>query len=112
MNTSISFIESIGGYHTSTTPRLKVSTLEIGGRLLREWIESIDEDRDPIGWVTAPIIFLVHYIDTTGNGVSPINDDDRYLVHCVDSTQDRLGADDIAKWCPSLKLIKDAIEAL
>jgi hypothetical protein len=101
---------------SDTTVRTVAVGAEIGGRVLREWIESRIEDRDPVGWgtlITAPAEFTLLSLDAFRFGGFPspssIDDEERYLVQVVDTNADRLAATDAERWLPSILAIAAAL---
>ena len=108
---SITFLEIIGQRRTTLDPFGVVANAEIGGRLLREWIEAGIDQRLPVGWtvLTAPVAFGLAAIEGSFSGINPIDDDGRYLVQVTDSLRNPLAVGDVAKWMPSLQLIAAAL---
>lgn len=113
---SVTFYGFGGGSRTAAVEQGVLVSAEIGGRLLREWLESRIEERDPVGWgspFVKPVSFQLGSIDGLRDGgfASPalIDDDGLYLVQVNDSNRDPQAATGEERWVPSLLAISAAL---
>ena len=110
-NTTITFLDRIGGSRSPADTHGMAVNVEIGGTILQEWIDSLNNETLPAGWsevgFTPPSIFRLASVDGSIGGVEPIDVDALYICQCSDSNRDRLALTDVEKWVPSLKQIAD-----
>ncbi len=113
MSTDIRFVGLIGGNQAATFTNLLSVQVEVGGDVLREWLLSRLERRDPAGWIAPTVPFFFFCLDLRNRGITDpatqIDDDELYLCEISDGAATGLGATDVDKWCPSLKLIASAV---